>query len=813
MVILRRLRKTPGFTVVCIVTLALGIGGTTAAFSVVHGVLLRPLPYHDPGRLVGMWHSAPGLGMPQLGQSDASYVQYYRNAQSFASVGGYDETTANLTGVAEPEHVRVVQITASLLPTLGARSLIGRAIGAEDDRPGAPPVVLLSHALWRRRFGAETAVVGRSIQLDGVAHEVIGIMPPTFQFPIATADLWRPIRIDAARVNAAGFNMFAVGRLRPDVTLARAEAELQTLLLRVPEENPGPLTRAMMESAGFRTVLRPLRDDVVGDIRPVLLTVLGTVAFVLLIACANVTNLFLVRAEARQREVAVRTAIGATPAHIGWLFLGESLALAAAGAVAGIAIAWAGLRVLLRFAPAGLPRASEIALDAPTLLVTVGVAGAAGLLFGALPLARTGKDLVPMLKDGTKGATTGRERQRMRNAFVVAQVALALVLLAGSGLMARSFQRLREVHPGFQAERVLTLRLALPGAEYRDPYRTAMFEQQIVDRVAALPGVRSAAVTTKIPLLEPGRSRTGIWIEDHPLPPNSVPTVHATAEVTDEYFRTMGIPLLEGRSFSREATQRATGEAIVSRGFARRFWPNGSALGKRLKAAGPGAPWATVVGVVGDVHDDALTTPAEEMVYQPLIVRQEAAAGQEDVDVSRHIALAVRTVGPPTALTRAVRDAIWTMDRKLPLVDVRPMTEIVAGAMARTTFTLLMLAIAAGVALLLGAIGIYGVISYMVSLRTREIGVRMALGAEGWRVGGLVVRQGVALAALGVVLGLVGTLGVGRLAASLLYDVAPTDPLTLGVVSVALLSVAVIASWLPARRAARIDPVDALRSE
>jgi predicted permease len=419
-----------------------------------------------------------------------------------------------------------------------------------------------------------------------------------------------------------------------------------------------------------------------------------------------------------------------------------------------------------------------------------------------------------MLRDGSRGSTTGRERQRVRNAFVVAQVALALVLLVGSGLLARSFQRMRAVDPGFDADGVLTLQLSIPYATYGTPGSVARFYHQLSARLAALPGVQAAGATTKLPLDASGRSHNGVWAEDRPLANDELPTIHSTANVTAGYFAAMGIPIVEGRTFRDDGGDRAPHEMIVGRALARHFWPNESAIGKRVKTGGPDAAWSTVVGVVGDVHDEALTKPVDEMIYQPVLAVVQATPATPDTIVADNaMTLTIRTAGDPLALFPAVREAIWDMDRNLPLVNVRRLSDVIGRAMARTTFTLIMIGAAAGVALLLGAIGIYGVISYMVSLRTREIGVRMALGAQSDQVRGMVVRQGMALTLVGVVIGLAGAVVLSRLISSLLYGIAPYDPLTLAVVTVTLLSVAALASWLPAMRAARIDPIEALRAD
>jgi predicted permease len=812
----RRLVRAPGFTAVSVITLGLGIAGTTTAFSVVNAILLRPLPYHEPDRLVQLWHTAPGLGIPQFEQSDASYIQYLDKAtRSFASVASYRFSSANLTGGQDPERVAASEITASLVPTLGVAPMLGRNFTAEEDRPGAAPVVILSHALWQRRYGGDRSVIGTPIQVDGIAREVIGVMPASFHFPDETVELWTPMIIDRANLTTGSFNRNAIARLRPGVTIEAAEAEMQPVLMRLPDDVPGMMTRRMFEEAKIRAIVHPLRDDVIGDIRPVLFTVLGTVAFVLLIACANVANLLLVRAEGRAKEVAVRSALGATPRGIIQLYLGESLVLSAAGAVLGVALAYGALGVLLRLAPEGLPRASEISLDVASLGVALGLAVATGLFFSAVPFIRAGRsELTPMLRDGSRGSTSGRERQRVRNAFVVVQVALALVLLVGSGLLARSFQRMRAVNPGFATDRVLTLRLTLPGATYRTPGDVARLYHQLMARIAALPGVEAAGATSKLPLSSIGNSNNGVWIEDRPVAADQIPTIHSTASITQGYFDAMRIPVLEGRTFRDDGSGRPPHEMVVSRAFARHFWPNGSALGKRIKIGGPGAAWSTIVGVVGDVHDQSLTEPVTEIIYQPVLSLMEPSPAQPDSIVAENaLTLTVRAAGDPAAVFPSIRREIWAMDRNLPLVNVRALSDVVGGAMARTTFTLLMIGAAAAVALLLGAIGIYGVISYMVSLRTREIGVRMALGARSSEVSRMVMRQGLSLAVIGVGIGLAGALALSRLISSLLFGIAPHDPVTLGGVTLTLLGVAALASWLPAMRAARIDPTEALRAD
>jgi predicted permease len=813
---LRRLARTPGFTAVSVLTLALGIAGTTAAFSVINAVLLRPLPYRDPERLLQLWHTAPGVGILQVEQSDASYIQYHDKAtRSFESMASYQTNSSSLTGTQDPERVSSVLVTESFLPTLGVRPAVGRNFNEDEDRPGGAPAAILSNALWRRRYGGDPAMIGKTIQVDGKAHEVVGIMPADFHFPDATTELWLPMAIDRAHLNTGSFNRDAIARLRPGVTIRAAEMEMTPLLARLPDDMPGMMTRTMFEQAKIRVVIHSLRDDVVGDIKPILFTVLGTVALVLLIACANVASLFLVRAEARAKEVAVRSALGASPRSIVKLYLGEGLVLATAGAALGVVLAYGVLGALLRLAPTSIPRASEISIDYASLGVAAAIAVLTGLFFSGIPFIRAGKaELTPMLRDGSRGSTSGRERQRVRSAFVIVQVALALVLLVGSGLLARSFQRMRAVDPGFKPDNVLTLRMSLPQATYRTPPEISRFYYQLVTRLATVPGVQVAGATSKLPLGDDGNSQNGVWVEDHPITKTELPTMHSTANVTQDYFKAMGIPIVEGRTFRDNGSDIAPHEVIVGRSFARHFWPNGSAIGKRVKTGGPDAAWSTIVGVVGDVHDEALTKPVDEMFYQPTIALMQPQPGVPDTLWAENtMTLTLRTSGDPLAVYPTVRNEIWALDRNLPLVNVQGLSKVVGGAMARTTFTLLMIGAAAGVALLLGAIGIYGVISYMVSLRAREIGVRMALGARADQVRRMVVRQGLVLAGIGAAIGLVGALGVSRLISSLLYGITPYDPVTLGGVTLGLLLVAAVASWLPAMRAARIDPIEALRSE
>ena len=810
----RGLLRSPAFTVLAVLTLAVGIGATTAVFSLVNAILLRPLPFPDPERLVGVWHSAPGLDIEQFEHSLGTYVLYKRHARSLQGIGLYDAGSASLTDGASPERVTSAGATASLFTVLRAKPARGRVFVEGDERPGAEPIVLLSDALWRRRFGGDPAVVGKTLRVDGVARQVVGVMPPSFRFPEADTELWVPVTIDEANLGIGNFNWYGIARLAPGATPETAQRELAAIIRRIPEEFPNEdITAGMMEHARFTTLVHPQRDDVVGEIQQILWVLLGAVGVILLIACANVANLFLVRAEARQREVAVRTALGASRGAIARTFLGETTLLALAGGLLGLLLAGAGLRALLALGPEGIPRLEEVGIDLPVLGFTLLVSLMAALLCGGFATLRYGKpELVPALKEGGRGGSTGRERHRARNLLVVAQMALALVLLVCSGLMVRSFWRLRHVDPGVEPQGVLTVRLALPETEYPDEAANARFATALLERVRALPAVVEAGTVTLLPLTG-GGSNSAHTFEDFPLPPDAVPPIIAVRFATPEYFQTMGIPLLAGRTFSPVDPARPTNEIVVSAALAERFWPGKSALGRRIVQGlkQEGNEWSTIVGVVGSVRDEGLHEKPFEAIYYPL--RRIMPVEEEGEWVPRNFTLVVKVEGEPMDAAAAVREAVWGLDRNLPLAQMRTMEEVLERSTARTSFTMLLLLVAAAMAVLLGAVGNYGVISYVVSQRTREIGVRMALGAARGDVAGLVLRQGLWMALGGVAIGLAGAFALTRLLRALLFEVSPTDPATFGAVSVVLVAVALLASYLPARRAASVDPLEAIRYE
>ena len=807
--------RSPVFLAVVLFTLALGIGATSAIFTVVNAVVLRPLPYPEPERLVGVWHTAPGLGMNEFEQSDASYVLYRKANQTLEDLGIYWEGSVTLTGGAEPERVVAAGVTPSLLSLLRVPPAVGRALVADDERPGAEKVVLISHGLWQRWLGGSRDVLGATLQVDGVPHQVVGVMPESFRFPDEETAVWQPMTIDPARLSTGNFNYKSVGRLRPGITPEQAQRDLAALVRRIPEEyGDGDITLGMIEEAGLSALVLPLRKEIVGEVEQVLWVLLGSVGMILLIACANVANLFLVRAEARQREVAVRIALGASRGEVTRVFLAESLVLGLLGGVLGLGLAWGATRLLVYLRPEGIPRLEEIGVDGTVVAFTALIAVLSGLGFGLFAAARYGSpNLAPALKEGGRGGSAGRGRLRARNALVVTQVALALVLLVGAGLMVKSFWQLRGVDPGLDPEGVLTLRLSLPDTQYPDAPATARFVQQLLEKVRTVPGVAAADTVTLLPLSGNG-SNSGHDVEDHPLPPDTVPPILGTRFASPGYFQTLGIPLLEGRTLDAIDPARRSDKVVVSEAVAKRFWPGKSAVGRRIARGlhDREGKWYTIVGVVGSVRDNGLHQKPWESVYYP-VLGKEPLEGQEDW-VPRDFTLVVKAAqGDPAALTPSVREAVRALDANLPVAQVRTMEEVVARSTARTSFTMLLLVIAAAVALLLGAVGIYGVISYTVSQRTREIGVRMALGAGRWEIARMVLGEGMAVTLAGIALGLGGAFAVTRLMVALLYEVAPTDLATYAAVPVILGLIALFSSYLPARRAAAVEPVEAIRYE
>jgi predicted permease len=812
--ILRRLLSAPGFTSIAVLTLALGIGANAAIFSVVRGVLLKPLPLEDPDTLVGVWHSAPGLGFPVMNQSPATYLTYREANRTFEDIGLWDNTAVSVTGTGEPERVEALLVTDGTLSLLRVQPQLGRRFTAEDDPPGAPARVMLTHPYWQRKFGGDPAIVGRHVTVDGRPREVIGVLPPAFSFLDTNPQLILPFRFEPAKVFVGNFSYQGVARLKPGVTIEAANADVARMIPLILERFPLPpgFTRQMFDEVKMGPNIRPLSEDVIGDVGQVLWVLLGTVAIVLLIACANVANLFLVRAEGRQQELAIHAALGAGWRRIAWELLSESLTLGAAGGALGLLLAYIGVRGLVAAAPEGLPRVGEIAIDAQVLLFTAGVSLLAGLLFGLIPVVKFATPhLGSALKEGGRLSSAGRQRHRARNALVIAEVALAVVLLVASGLMIRTFLALRQIDPGFRnPAEVLTLRVSIPPQFVSDPEQAIRTHEQIARAIEQLPGITSVGLSSSI-TMDGYDSNDPIFVEDFPGPGGRIPPLRRFKWVGENYFSTMGNPLIAGRTISWTDAYNRAAVVMVSENFAREYWKEPSAaIGRRIRNS-PDNPWRTIVGVVGDERDDGAARPAPSIVYWPLLIEE---FWDSKVFGYRNLGYAIRTgrAGSPTLL-KEIQQTVWSVNANLPVAVVQTLREIQADSMAQTSFALVMLGIAAAVALVLGVVGIYGVISYVATQRTREIGIRMALGAAERDVSRLFLRHGVTLAALGIVAGTGAAALLTRVMSSLLFGVSALDPATYVLAAAGLGGTALLASYLPARRASRLDPAHALRQE
>ena len=803
----KRLRRAPGLALLCLLTLAVGVGATTAVFSLVDTVLLNPLPYPRAERLVGLWHTAPGLDLDRLPQSTATYLFYQERSRALADLALYRETQVNLTGGDVPERTQAAAVTASLFRTLAVEPRLGRAFLPEEEKPGAPPAVLLSDGIWRRRFGADPAIVGKKVRINGLETEVAGVMRADFDFPNPETELWLPLTIDAATAELGRFEAVGVGRLAPGASAASAQDEMNQLLRKLGEAFPGSEAAPVLANAGFAARIHPLREDVVGDVGGVLWILLAAVAFVLLIACANVANLLIVRGEGRRRETAIQLSLGAPRGRLVGAVLAESLTLGLGAGVLGLLLAAAGLRLLVAYQPVRLPRLDQVGIDGSVLAFTAAVAVLTGLLFGWIPALRStaSTDLLAELKGGGRAVTQGRAGRHSRRLLVGLQVALALILLSGSGLMLQSALRLARLDPGFSAPQVLTLQLVLAEADAAGDVAAARFFQTLVERLAALPGIEAVGAVSSLPLSGSAEA-SGIGIEDFPLDPAAPPPVVGTEYVTADYFKAMRIPLVAGRALERSDQEQRTGSVVVSEAFARRYWPRGSALGKRLRPGNaPETPWHTIVGVAGDVRNRRLTDPPGEIIYFPLPGR---AAGDWTV---RRMSLVLRTAGAPESLAAEVRREIRAYAPGVPVAAVEPLTQLVQRARARLTFTALMFAVASLIALILGGVGIYAFVSYMVGQRTPEIGVRMAVGAGPWTIRWMVLREVLVIAAAGIAVGLAGAFALTRWLGSVLFEVSPLDPLTFTAVPLLLVVLALAASYLPAERASQVDPLIALQ--
>jgi predicted permease len=798
----RSLRRSPGFALVAALTLALGIGATTAIFSAVNGVLLRPLPYKNPERLVRVWLARPADNETRLEVSPVDVDDWEPRQKVFQAMAGYwfipDASGVDMTGVGTPERLSAAWVMPGFFPALGVGSALGRLPRrAEMVRGGNDLVVVLSDGFWRRRFGSDPAVVGRALTLGGKPHVVLGVMPPSFSYPQEGVDVWIPestIPDDASPRMRFNRWMQAVARMKPGVTLEQARADMAAVTRQLAEEYPetNKYTAATVE---------PLHHAIVGEVRPALLVLLAAVAFVLLIACANVANLLLAKASTREREFAIRTALGASRWRVVRQLLTESLLLALAGGAAGVALAAWGARALVALSAGQLPRADEVGLDGRVLAFALGVTVLTGLLFGLVPALRmSSPHLQPMLKEGGRG-TVGAGGKRVRSALVVAEVALAVVLVVGAGLMTKSLGRLLSVDPGFRPERVVSVNLTIPPERYETDDKMIAYYRAVIDAVRAVPGVQSAGAVKDLPLRGTGEY-IAFDIPGRPSTDADRPRA-ARLHVSADYFKTMGIPLKAGRMFTEQDRRGAPYVLMVNEAFQRRFWPGESAVGKALQ-------WGTqvpIIGVVGDVRQLSLAEPAEPVMYVHTL---------QNMRVRMNVVARVTGGGPQGSTARignAIRQAIWALDRDQTITSVTTLDDVVSEAVARPRLLAVLLGLFGATGLALGAIGLYGVLAYHVSQRRQELGVRMALGAQPRDVLRLVVGEGMALTAIGIATGLAAALVLTRYMRAVLFGVAGTDPATFAGVAAVLAVVALLACLVPARRATRVDPVRALRSE
>ena len=816
---IRRLRKTPAFTAAALVTLALGISGNTAIFAVIDSILIRPLPYPHADDLLSVWHTTSGLpGLPgTIECSPSMYFTYREENRVFQQFGVWDLGGASVTGIDEPELPRALFVTYGVLDILGVKPLLGRWFSQADDTPGTPETVMLTYGYWQRRFGGDTAIVGRTLTIDSRPRTVIGVMPEEFRFQ-RDPELILPQRFERDTLSLGPFGYRGIVRLKPGVTIEQASADVTRMVgiwLNAWPTPPG-MDRTPFQNVRLGPRLQPLKQDIVGDIGAALWVVMGTLGLVLVIACANVANLMLVRAEARQPELAIRAALGAGWGRIAREMLVESMTLGVLGGALGLGVAYAALRMLVAIGPDTVPRLREIGIDSFVLAFAVGVSLLSGALFGVLPVLKyAGPRVAAALQGVGRRFSEGRERHRARNTLVVAQVALALVLLVGAGLMIRTFQQLRSVKPGFShPEEIQILHSMIPEAVAKDPDRVMRMQHEILDRLAALPGVTSVGFGTAAPLESFFAGGNPVYAEDQTFAEGKFPPLRQIRKIAPGFFKTMGTRVMAGRDFTWTDMYEKRRVAIVSENLAREWWGGPrAALGKRIREAGPADPWREIVGVVEDVYDNGVQVKPPAFAYWPALMDRYIWGDENGFAVSTGMfAIRSNRTGTESLLTEA-RQAIWSMNGRQPVFLVTTLQTLYDQSMARTSFTLVMLALAGGMALVLGIVGIYGVIAYVLSQRTREIGIRTALGAQPAELLRTFVRHGLVLTGIGAALGLVAAAGLTRLMSSLLFGVTALDPVTYAAVTALLVAAAALASYLPTRWAIAIDPVQALRAE
>jgi predicted permease len=796
---LRMMAKNPGFTFFVVAVLALGIAANTAIFNIADAVLVRPLPYRQADRLVMVWEDASAYGFPRDTPAPGNFADWKARNQVFEDMAASAFSGSfNLTSEGNPEEIPGAFVTANLFSVLGARPSLGRDFNVSDDVPGAPRVVILSQGLFLRRFGGDPQIIGKQLWLNYEKYDVIGVMPRGFQFPDRDPQLWAPVQFTAAQLaNHGNHHLQVVARLKPGVSLKVANANLAAIAKQLEQEHPS-------ENAKVGAYAVPLREELAGKTRPALLVLLGAVCFVLLIACANVANLLLARASGRRREIAMRLTLGASRWRIARQLLTESLLLACLAGAAGLILSTFVTQFLVSLIPEGIAPLSESGVDSHVLVATLIISVVTGVLFGILPALRVSRlDLVTSLNQGGRsGIGSGRG---LRDALVVSEVALAIVLLAGAALMLRSFEKLLHLDPGFRADRVLVVRTPLPRQKYEAFAPRSAFYSDVLARVAQLPGVTAVGYTTWVPLTNYGGA-TGITVEGRAQPaPGQIPIPNCRI-VSDDYTRALGMKLVDGRAFDQRDGTAAPPVALINQTMARNLWPGENAVGRRFKQGGyeEPSPWITIVGIVGDVHQAGLDSPARPEMYLPYL--------QQDFGFEPEY-LVVRTVGDPMRMADAVRQQVWAVDKEQPVAGAMPLEELVDDTLAPRKTQAGLLGGFAALALLLSTLGIYAVLSFTVTQRTQEFGVRMALGAQPGDVLHMVLSQGARLFILGTVIGLFAAFALSRTLVHLLYGVSATDPISFALVMLLLAGVTMLACYFPARRAMRVDPMSALRYE
>jgi len=812
--IARRLWRAPVFTLVTLITLAAGVGANIAVFSVVDGVLLKPLPYPHPESLVGVWHNAPGLNIDDINMAPSNYFIYREQNRVFEDIGIYQGDSVSVTGQGNPEQVDALDVTDGVLPILGDAPALGRWFNRVDDSPAGPETVMLSYDYWQSRFGSDRSIVGRAIQVDGKARQVIGVMPRGFRFlDWEQPRLFLPIRLNRSKVTLGQFHYEGLARLRPGVTMQSANADVARLWPIVLQSFPAPpgFSIDLFNKARLGPNIRPLTQDVIGDVGKLLWVLMGSIGIVLLIACANVANLLLVRAEGRHQELAVCAALGASPWRIAREFLLESAVLGVVGSALGLVLAWGALRLLVELGPDGLPRLHDIGIDLNVLVFTLAVALFCSLLFGSIPALRYAGTRIGTGLRESRTTSQGRERHRTRNTLVVVQVSLAFVLLICSGLMIRTFRALIHVDAGYDtAARIQTVRMGIPEADVPKDDDVLRMQQAIAQKIAAVPGVESVSFGGSVPMDGNGW-HDPVWAQDRRYAGNAMPPIRKFMFGAPGFLKTLGIPVVAGRDFTWDEAFQKLPVGMVTENFAREYWGSPTnALGKRIRVSTKD-DWREIVGVIGDFHDDGMGKDAPTIAYWPTLL---AHFESDQVSIRRFVVYAIRTPRAGSeSLMKDVRQAVWSVDANLPLTDVRSQDYYYQKSISRTSFTLVMLGIAAAIALLLGIVGLYGVIAYSASQRTREIGIRIALGAQRNTITTMFVRQGLVLAGSGIACGLLLAFASTRLLRSLLFHVSPMDPITYVLACIALCGAAMLASYVPSRRTAAVNPVDALRAE